>query len=160
GRIEDSDISLQPGSWISTSTHIATLVSADRWRAKALVGEEDLARLHVGAKAKIYQSGEGQPIIGRVVSIDHNAVTRLSSLLLAKDHGGPVQLNPTAPAKDLRPQGVWYRVWIEGDGKAAVLKRENRAEISIESQRQSLAHRWFNSVSLMLIQQTGMGKEG
>ncbi|MGK7284786.1 hypothetical protein ACSPAB_01095 [Buttiauxella agrestis] len=71
-----------------------------------------------------------------------------------------MQLNPTAQAKDLRPQGVWYRVSIEGDGKTAQLNRENLAEISVESQRQSLAHRWFNSVSLMLIQQTGMGKDG
>ncbi len=160
GRIEDSDISLQPGSWVSPSTHIATLVNADRWRVKALVGEEDLGRLRVGAQAKIYQHDEWQPLIGRVVSIDHNVVTRLPSLLLAKDHGGPVQLNPTAQAKDLRPQGVWYRVSIEGDGKAAALNRENLADISVESKRQSLAHRWFNSVSLMLIQQTGMGKDG
>ncbi|WMY72587.1 HlyD family efflux transporter periplasmic adaptor subunit [Buttiauxella selenatireducens] len=160
GVIEDRDMTLQTGSWVSPSTRIATLVDTRRWRVRALITEDDLERIHLGAEAKVYQQGEWQPLTGRVVSIDHSAVVRLPSLLLAKDHGGPVTLNPTAPAKDLRPQAVWYRVSIEGEGSDTTLKRENLVDITVTSQRQSLAHRWLNSISLMLIQQTGLGKEG
>ena len=48
---------------------------------------------------------------------------------------------------------------IEGISAAPVSK-EQLVRVDVASDRQSLAHSWVNSVMLMLIQQTGFGKEG
>ncbi|CZY22500.1 HlyD family efflux transporter periplasmic adaptor subunit [Enterobacter hormaechei] len=160
GVIEDVDRTVTPGSWIAPDTRIASVVNAHRWRVKALAGEEDLLRLHDGARVKVWLPGQWQPLTGEVTSIDNSAVTRLPSLLLAKDHGGPIALNPTHAKKDLRPEGVWYRVSIEGRTPEHGGVREGRVTVSIVSEKESLARRWLNSAMLTLIQQTGLGKEG
>ncbi|MBA1060943.1 hypothetical protein H0O71_23710, partial [Escherichia coli] len=75
-----------------------------------------------GATARVYQQGRWQPLAGAVVTIDHDAIRRLPNLMLAQSHGGPVALNPVAPANELRPAAVWYRVVIEGISAAPVSK--------------------------------------
>lgn len=160
GVAEDIDHTLTAGSWVSPATHIANVVNYQHWRVKALVGEEDLTRLRAGATAKVWGKGRWQPLSGEVISIDNNAVTRLPSLLLAKDHGGPLTLNSASAKKDLRPEGVWYRISIEGKTEDPGVLREGLVNVSIDSEKQSFAHRWFNSAMLMLIQQSGLGKEG
>ena len=157
--VHDVEQTLRPGSWVSPGTRIASVIDTHRWRVKALVSETDLARLRDGATARVYQQGRWQPLAGAVVTIDHDAIRRLPNLMLAQSHGGPVALNPVAPANELRPAAVWYRVVIEGISAAPVSK-EQLVRVDVASDRQSLAHSWVNSVMLMLIQQTGFGKEG
>ena len=159
GVVHDVEQTLRPGSWVSPGTRIASVIDTHRWRVKALVSETDLARLRDGATARVYQQGRWQPLAGAVVTIDHDAIRRLPNLMLAQSHGGPVALNPVAPANELRPAAVWYRVVIEGISAAPVSK-EQLVRVDVASDRQSLAHSWVNSVMLMLIQQTGFGKEG
>ncbi|HFI4467196.1 TPA: HlyD family efflux transporter periplasmic adaptor subunit [Escherichia coli] len=159
GVVHDVEQTLRPGSWVSPGTRIASVIDTHRWRVKALVSETDLARLRDGAMARVYQQGRWQPLAGAVVTIDHDAIRRLPNLMLAQSHGGPVALNPVAPANELRPAAVWYRVVIEGISAAPVSK-EQLVRVDVASDRQSLAHSWVNSVMLMLIQQTGFGKEG
>lgn len=160
GVVEDMDHAVGPGSWIAPDTRIASVVNANRWRVKALVGEEDLLRLESGAPVKVWLAGQWLPLNGKVVAIDNSAVIRLPSILLAKDHGGPIALSPTHAKKDLHPEGVWYRVSIEGLASGHDPLREGIVTVSIESKKESLAHQWFNSAILTLIQQTGLGKEG
>ncbi|WP_049623156.1 hypothetical protein [Frateuria defendens] len=81
-------------------------------------------------------------------------------MLLAKNHGGPIPLNPTAPAKELRPAAAWYRVRIEGEGLPAPMAAEQGVAVHLDGTRQSLARRWIDSALLILLQQTGLGKEG
>ena len=91
---------------------------------------------------------------------DGGGVERLRSLVLAKNHGGPIALNPTKPVKELRPAGVWYRVLVEGDGLDEPLPAERAASVRIDGERQSLARRWIDSALLTILQQTGLGKDG
>jgi putative peptide zinc metalloprotease protein len=160
GVVRDLDPTLQPGSWISPGMRIATLAGSTHWRVQALVSEMDRPRLSAGMTATVYVHGRWSPLSGKVVAVDNSAVEHLPSLLLAKNHGGPVPLNPTAPVKDLRPATVWYRVLIEGDGLARPLAAEDRVEVRFAGRRQSLAGRWIDSALLLLLQQTGMGKDG
>ncbi|MFK3660228.1 HlyD family efflux transporter periplasmic adaptor subunit [Scandinavium sp. NPDC088450] len=159
GVVTDSDITLQPGNWVSPGEPIAMVIDDRHWRVRALVREEDLSRIATGAQAKVWLSGRWKPMIGEVVSVDHEAVKTLPSLILAKNHGGPVALNAQAPVKDLRPDSVWYRVSIEGETADHNVGHEQTVQVAINTEKQSLAHRWLNSIILMLIQQTGFGKE-
>jgi len=160
GVVRDLDPTLQPGSWVSPGTRIATVVGGTRWRAEVLVSEADRARLVPGSTATVYTHGRWTPLHGRVVAIDNGALEHLPSLMLAKNHGGPITLNPTAPAKDLKPATVWYRVRVEGEGLSGPLATEAVASVHMEGRRESVGRRWIDSALLLLLQQTGLGKEG
>ncbi|HEY4291585.1 HlyD family efflux transporter periplasmic adaptor subunit [Luteibacter sp.] len=160
GVVRDVDTTLQAGNWVSPGSRIATIVGGNRWRAEVLVSEADRARLVPGTEATVYPHGRWNPMHGRVVAVDNGALEHLPSLMLAKNHGGPIPLNPTAPAKDLRPASVWYRVRVEGDGPRGPVTAEDLATVHMEGRRESIGRRWIDSALLILLQQTGLGKDG
>ncbi|WP_291783546.1 HlyD family efflux transporter periplasmic adaptor subunit [Luteibacter sp.] len=160
GIVRDIDSTLAKGGWVSPGTRIATVVGGTRWRAEVLVSEADRSRLADGAEVTVYPQGSLHPLRGYVSMMDGGAVERLPSLVLAKNHGGPIALNPTKPVKELRPAGVWYRVLVEGDGLDEPLPAERAASVRIDGERQSLARRWIDSALLTILQQTGLGKDG
>jgi putative peptide zinc metalloprotease protein len=159
GVVRDLDETLLNGSWISPGARMATVVGGTRWRVEALVSEADRARLALGNDATVYPQGSSTPLHGKVVSVDNGALEHLPSLALAKTQGGPINLNPTAPAKELRPANVLYRVRVEGEG-TATLPAEQLVSVHITGTRESLGRRWIDSALLILLQQTGLGKDG
>lgn len=160
GRIEERNLTLQEGSWVSPGDRIATVIDASRWRVDALVTEDDLQRIKQGASANVFLPGQIQPLSGTVVSVDQHSLTKLPSMALAKEYGGTIALAPRVPPKELKPEKVWYRVSIQGHDGQPPITREMPVQVVVKSDGQSLAHRWINSAMLMLIQQSGMGKEG
>lgn len=160
GVVRDLDPTLQAGSWVSPGSRIATVIGGTRWRAEVLVSEADRARLVTGGEATVYPEGGGSPLRGTIVAVDNGALERLPSLALAKNHGGPIPLNPTAAVKELRPATVWYRVRVEGDGLPGPLGSEQLATVKMSGRRESLGRRWIDSALLILLQQTGLGKDG
>lgn len=160
GRLEERNLTFQVGSWISPGERIATVIDRTRWRVDALVTEDDLGRIKQGAVARVFLPGQLQPVEGTVVSVDQHSLTKLPSLALAKDFGGTIALAPGIPAKELKPEKVWYRISIQGQQGHENVTREMPVQVVVQSERQSLAHRWINSTMLMLIQQSGLGKEG
>ncbi len=160
GRLEERNLTFQEGSWVSPGERIATVIDSRSWQVDALVTEDDLGRMKVGAAAKVFLPGQIAPLTGTVVSVDQHSLTKLPSLALAKASGGEIALAPGVPAKELKPEGVWYRVSIQGQTGSDKVTREMPVKVVVESERQSLAHRWINSAMLMLIQQSGLGKEG
>ncbi|WP_455917086.1 HlyD family efflux transporter periplasmic adaptor subunit [Leclercia tamurae] len=160
GRLEERNQTFREGSWISPGERIATVIDRTRWHVDALVSEDDLGRIKPGAGAKVYLPGQVEPVVGTVLSVDQHSLTKLPSLALAKSSGGEIALAPGIPAKELKPEKVWYRVSIQGQQGSDKVTREMPVQVVVESDRQSLAHRWINSAVLMLIQQSGLGKEG
>jgi len=160
GRLMDLDPSLVEGSWVSPHTRMATVVATTRWRVQALVSEADRQRLEPGMEARVYKDGEWKPLVGRVIAVDNGAVQKLPSSVLAKEHGGSIPLNPTAPAKDLRPANAWYRVLVEGGGLTETVSSKGPVTVRFDAGRESLAKRWIDSAMLVLLQQTGLGKDG
>jgi putative peptide zinc metalloprotease protein len=159
GVVRDLDETLRAGSWVSTSARMATIVGGSRWRVEALVSEADRARLSLGSEATVFPKGSATPLHGKVVTIDNGALEHLPSLALAKERGGPIPLNPTAPPKELRPAAVWYRVRVEGES-ATPVPSEQLATVHLTGKRESYARRWIDSTLLILLQQTGLGKDG
>ncbi|QWT22645.1 HlyD family efflux transporter periplasmic adaptor subunit [Bacillus sp. NP157] len=160
--VRDLDPTFQAGSWVSPGARMATLVGGTHWRVEALVPESDRARLAVGSEATVYPKGASSPLHGKVVTVDDGALEHLPNVALAKEHGGPIPLNPTAPAKELRPASVWYRVRIEGEGEGPAngVTAAQLASVHIVGKRESLGRRWIDSALLILLQQTGLGKDG
>lgn len=160
GVVRDLDTTLQKGSWVSPGARIATIVGGTRWRAEVLVSEADRARLIPGGNATVYPHGSGSPLQGKIVAVDNGALEHLPNLALAKNHGGPIPLNPTAPVKELRPATVWYRIRVEGEGLPGPLGSVELATVQMKGRRESLGRRWIDSALLILLQQTGLGKDG
>ena len=158
GTVRDLDPLLAPGVWVAPSQRLATVVDAQRWRAEALVPERDRLRIEAGAPVKAYVQGRGGRLEGRIVAIDGGSVKRLPHAMLAQPHGGEIALNPTAPAKDLKPAQAWFRIVAEGplppDWRAP--PGEARVTLQTQAAAQSLWRRWSDAAITALIQQTGL----
>ncbi|MEJ8845108.1 HlyD family secretion protein [Variovorax rhizosphaerae] len=153
GVLRDVDPSLRPGSWVNATTPIAWLVDSRRWRAEAMVSEQDALRLSAGQRASIYvQGGNGVPLEGTVLAADNHPSQKLPHLLLAQSHGGPIALSPGAPPAALRPSETLYRVLVEGDG-ALDVEAVRLARAHFHAEPVSLARRWAAAAISAVIQQ-------
>jgi putative peptide zinc metalloprotease protein len=155
GTVRDVDPALKPGTWVAPSQMTAMVIDGRRWRVEALVLERDRQRLGTGGQATAIVKGRTRKLTGTVVAIDSSPVERLPHLLLARDHGGPIALNPTQAKKDLRPADAWFRVLVEGESDEP-LDAVNEVRVHFEGTRESLAHGWIDSVLSVLIQQSGL----
>ena len=154
GVVRDVEPLLHPGSWVGTSQLMAVVVDGRRWRVEALVAERDRQRLSLGMEATIIVKGRSAKMVGQVNAIDTSPVKRLPHLLLAKEHGGPIALNPTVPKKELQPAEAWFRVVVEGDmqeGVAAV----REVTVRFQGEPESLAQSWVDGFVSTLVQQSG-----
>ncbi len=154
GELRDVDVTLQPGTWVGTSTPIAWVIDPTHWRVEALVNERERSRLQAGGSAAVYTPGTSEPVRGRIVSIDTQAVTRLPHLLFAQPHGGPVVLNPGTPATQLRPAEALYRVTVEG-AEPFNATSVKRVSVHFDATRVSPARQWIDNAVSIFIQQAG-----
>ena len=156
GVVRDLDPLLAPGVWVAPSQPIAVVVDAQRWRAEVLVSERQRQRLLEDQPATLVIEGRPRKLQGRILAIDGSAVRRLPHLLLAQPHGGPIPLNPSAPAAALEPAAVWFRVIVEGRiDEGPPLPGVRAVSARLEGQRESLASQWLDAAVATLIQQAG-----
>jgi putative peptide zinc metalloprotease protein len=153
GTLRDVDPTLAPGTWVNTTTPIATLVSAGPWQVEAMVAEQDIARLKVGDQATIVVEGRTQVLEGRIMAIDNSPSTRLPHRLLAANHGGSLLIQPGAP-EQLRPTEALYRVLLQGDGDTD-RPAQRRVRVHLHGQSRSLALQWGANALSVIIQQAG-----
>ncbi|MFT3802293.1 MAG: HlyD family efflux transporter periplasmic adaptor subunit [Burkholderiaceae bacterium] len=155
GEVRDIDPLLVPGSWIAPDRPIAVVVDGRRWRAEALVGERDRARLRPGTPATAIVVGRTTRLDGRIVGIDGGPARRLPHALLAKPHGGPIALDPNAPPRDLRPAETWYRVTVEGELDEPVTATR-AVRLHFEGRPERPAARWADAAVSALVRQGGL----
>jgi putative peptide zinc metalloprotease protein len=149
----DVDPSLAEGSWVNTSTPIATIVTKGRWQVEAMVAEQDISRIKLGASASIIVEGRTQVLDGQIVAIENARNLRLPHLLLASSHGGTITTLP-GNSNQLRPVDSLFRVLVQGtDDNDRLAVRRVRVHFSGESR--SLALLWIANALSVLIQQAG-----
>ncbi|RZL97633.1 MAG: HlyD family efflux transporter periplasmic adaptor subunit [Variovorax sp.] len=157
GVIRDVDRALFPGAWVGASRPIAWLVDTRRFRVEALVSERDALRLKAGDAAQVHIAGAGPfaaALPGRISAIDNSPVQKLPHLLLAREHGGPIALNPGTPPAQLKPAESLYRVLVEGDTPAGVeVAALRRVHVRFEGEARSLAKQWAQAALSVVIQQ-------
>ncbi len=157
GTVRDVDPSIGPGVWVGPAQRLAMVVDQGRWRVEALVPERDRSRIADGASVAVYVKGRPGRLTGQVTVIDGTPIKRLPHAMLAKSHGGDVPLNPSAPAKDLKPAAAWFRVVAEGQmpSDGSVTPGETPASLQAAGMRQSLWQRWSDAAFGALVQQSG-----
>jgi putative peptide zinc metalloprotease protein len=160
GLVRDLDPTLRPGTWVGASRPLAMVVDGRRWRVEALVAERERLRLATGTAAVVIAQGRFRKLVGTVTSIDDAPATRLPHLLLAQEHGGAIPLNPTAPRRELKPAGAWFRVLVEGQldarGDEPPVSAVQSVRVHFQGTRESLARSWVDSALSVLIQQSGL----
>ena len=157
GTVRDLDPWIAPGVWVGPAQRLAMVVDQGRWRVEALVPERDRSRIADGASVAVYVKGRLDRLRGQVIAIDGTPIRRLPHAMLAKSHGGDVPLNPSAPAKDLKPAAAWFRVVAEGQIPSGWQGTPGEAMVSlqVEGMRQNLWQRWSDAAFAALLQQSG-----
>ncbi len=153
GKLRESDDTTHPGTWVSPRNSLGLLVKNDAWRVEALVTEHERARIAVGDAAKLYLEGSDHVRQGKVTAIDDAVVQRLPHLMLAREHGGPIALSPTAPRQALKPAESWYRVIVTGVD--APVDAQRRVQVHFATAPQSFGERWLANIASTLVQHAG-----
>ncbi len=153
GKLRESDDTTHPGTWVSPRNSLGLLVKNDAWRVEALVTEHERARIAVGDAAKVYLEGSDHVRQGKVTAIDDAVVQRLPHLMLAREHGGPIALSPTAPRQALKPAESWYRVIVTGVD--APVDAQRRVQVHFATAPQSFGERWLANIASTLVQHAG-----
>ena len=154
GTVADLMPDLKPGDWISPKDQLATIRPAGSLIVESYVGENDLDRLAVGARATFYPEAAARaPLTARVTDIDRTPVRVLANEELAILHGGTIPVRGKEAA--LAPDGAFYRVRlvIENDASSAVTLR---GTARIEARPESLASRAVRGALAVALREWGV----
>lgn len=109
GTIVDLDSDLAPGVWIQPSQPLATLVDFSKWVVDAYIHEEDIHRIELGDKAKVYMPLRLGVLQGYVMEVDATRTTVLPHYSLSAKSGGEIV---TLENKENVPVDALYRVRV------------------------------------------------
>lgn len=154
GLLLDVDPLIADGVWVRPDQQLGIVADPSRWIVEGFVGERELARVRVGDPARFYPvKGGGEPLPGRVTTIDSTRVTQLPSSALAGQHGGAIATGG-GPA-DLAPKTALYRVRIALDPGPA-LRAVATGTVVIEGRRHSLIGPALRDAASALIRESGV----
>lgn len=147
--------SLRPGQWVGGDQRLAELVAPVSTRVVAFVNENDLPRIHPGARGRfIPRDGDNATVTLKTVFVDSTAVTSLSYPALASIYGGP---EPVRKLKDgrLRPARALYRVVLEPVDSRPATTQRLPGIAHVAAPPVSIAGRLFRAVAGAFIRQSG-----
>lgn len=117
GLLIDLDADALPGIWVSQKQELARIIAPQGLRARGLVTEADLARIHQGSSAAfIPETPLAAAVPLRLASIAPMNQSGLSEPALAETYGGSIATSEEHGS--LVPQKAQYEVILEGDGTA------------------------------------------
>ncbi len=157
GRIVDREHDLQAGAWVSADEPLATLIDPSSWVIDALVSQDDVARVQVGASVRFYRQGDpGAPLTGAVVSIDTVVAQSLPDPIFNADFGGPVA-TVRLPEGRIVPRDPKYRVRISlaADQSEQLAGQVSLGAVSIEGARRSPLMHWLRTAASVLVRESG-----
>ena len=111
GLVVDVARDLMPGQVVARQEVLARVIDPARWLAEAYVDEDDVKRIHVGARVRAYLHGVHMEVIdGKVDEMDTVPVDQLPTEMLAARHGG--LFITTDDPNALKPRQTLYRVRV------------------------------------------------
>ncbi len=157
GIVADVDPQLRPGVWVNPGQPLAVLYDPANWVVDALVPQDAVARIRVGADAVFHRDGHtGAPLAGTVIAIDASRLQSLPHPMLAASHGGRVPVVAT-PGGGLVPREGLYRVRIQVASSSAEgpLLRQAPGRVTIDAPPRSLVADWLVRAAALLVQESG-----
>lgn len=139
GFVVDVARDLVPGQVVARQEVLARVIDPSRWIAEVYLDEDDVRRIHIGARVKAYLHGvQMQVIDGKVDEIDTVPVDQLPSEMLAARFGGT--LITTDDPNQLKPRQTLYRVRVAMQHGPAT-EQARLAGFNIEGDRVSVLGR-------------------
>ncbi len=155
GVVRDLDSGVYPGAWVRPQQQLARVVATGRSQAQIYVSETDVARLRVGARARlIVQRADARALGAVVANIDQTAIRTLPQAMLASTYGGPIGVR-AGPHGELQTTDAWYRVTLNIDDGTPV-EQLSKVVAHIDGERESVLWRFATQVAGVLIRESGL----
>jgi putative peptide zinc metalloprotease protein len=118
GVFRDLDNGLYPGAWLGMSRLLGSVVGTDSSVAQVFVNEADVAKIKIGASAKILtRRSDANSFTAVVTDIDNMATLNLPKPMLASPYGGPIAAQAGQKGEMTAHESL-YRVTLKTDGTA------------------------------------------
>ncbi|MEZ5649739.1 MAG: HlyD family efflux transporter periplasmic adaptor subunit [Burkholderiaceae bacterium] len=156
GILLDRDPLIGEGSWVSERQPLAILVDPESWVIDALVAQEDVESIAVGARAGFYRRGDaGAPLHATVTAVDRVRLRSLPDPALADVHGGRVATTRESDGA-LTPRDALYRVRLTPEaGQDFARHGIALGSARIEGAHGSVLARWATHALSVLIRESG-----
>ncbi|MES1927179.1 HlyD family efflux transporter periplasmic adaptor subunit [Salinisphaera sp. T31B1] len=149
---------LRAGQYVSAREELADLVAPGAGRVYAYVGEQDVARIELGAKARfIPDDGDHGARDLEVVRVEDVGTERLPYPVLASTYGGPLAVSPERTEGDraLRLEDGVYRVVLRPVGEGDVPRWRLAGTAVVDGPPESIAGRLFRHAASVFIRESG-----
>jgi putative peptide zinc metalloprotease protein len=113
GVFRDLDNGLYPGAWLGMNRMLGLVVGKEGTSAQVFVNESDVARIKVGAHAKILtRQPDASSFSAVVTGIDRTATISLPEPMLASPYGGPIAAHAGAKG-EMTAHEALYRITLK-----------------------------------------------
>ena len=149
---------LHVGLPIPANHHVLSLTGHGPPVTVALVGEDQVSHIDIGASARWYSSIDtDKPIDLVATNIAHSSVAALPFPALASTWGGPIAVRQSA-SQQLIPEQAFYRVELQPiqDQIGSAPTRETAGSVVIEGRPRSYLSRYLNKIAQVLIRESGV----
>jgi putative peptide zinc metalloprotease protein len=154
GRIIEIVDRLQERDWIARGQPVFVLVDDGSLVADAFVSEQDLSRLTIGGRGKLFIGNDGRaPHRVTITEIDIFSTGELGHPMLSSVYGGPIPSSIDADGRVV-PASPQYRVRVQTDSPF-VGDRMQVGRIIFEGAAEGLAQRMFRHVIGVAVRETG-----
>lgn len=155
GIFRDLDSGLYPGAWLEAKQKLGLVLGREGTSAQVYVKETEVARIRVGAHARLVtRRVDAEALDAVVTEIDETATRNLPEPMLASSHGGQIAVRDE-PGGALFPNEAIYRVTLKargyiGDGQMTPLVAH------IDGARSSLLGDFLRWVAGSVIRESGL----
>jgi len=152
--VRDVDAGLYPGAWVGMGHVLGRVVGAGPAQAQVFVHEGDIARVQVGAHARLIERRhDGVARDATVIRIDRTASRLLPEPMLSSLHGGPIAARAGAHGESLAHEAL-YRVTLQMDPAGGTTMAPVVAHI--DGERGSLLWSAARKVAGVLVRESGL----
>ncbi len=156
GRIVDREPGVKSGTWVSANQSLGILVDPGVWLIDALIAQDDVSRVVVGAPVRFYRRNDpGVPLIGEVQSVDTVRIQSLPDPVFDAQVGGPVATVRLTDGR-IAPRDPLYRVRIGLPSVPEDLpERIALGDVTIEGAARSPLMHWLVTAASVLVRESG-----
>jgi len=155
GVVSELEEWLQPGRWLGEKQPLALIVQSDGAQAEALVSEQDLGRLSLGATGRFYpENTDLPPVEVRLERIDRASLLALSRPYLASVYGGAVPVRKDASDR-LAPEQSLYRLSLATSESPPAPQRIERGTLRLAAEARSPVRRLWDAAMGVLVRESG-----
>lgn len=155
GIFRDLNNGLYPGGWLEAKQKLGLVLGREGTSAEVYVKETEVARIRVGAHAKLVtRRADAEALDAVVTGIDETATRNLPEPMLASSHGGQIAVRDE-PGGALFPNEAIYRVTLKAHG---YIRNGQMTPLvaHIDGARSSLLGDFLRWVAGSIIRESGM----